>query len=46
MAPTEILANQIYNNVLNHLDNEEVNPILLTGSSKNKSEIYEKIEKG
>ncbi len=46
MAPTEILANQIYSNVLNHLDSEEVNPILLTGSSKNKSEIYEKIEKG
>ena len=46
MAPTEILASQIYNNVLNHLDNEEVNPILLTGSSKNKSKIYEKIEKG
>ena len=46
MAPTEILANQIYSNVLNHLDNDEVNPILLTGSSKNKSEIYEKIEKG
>ena len=46
MAPTEILANQIYNNVVNHLDNEEVNPILLTGSSKNKSKIYEKIEKG
>ena len=46
MAPTEILANQIYNNVLNHLDNEVVNPILLTGSSKNKSKIYEKIEKG
>ncbi len=46
MAPTEILANQIYNNVLNHLNNEEVNPILLTGSSKNKSKIYEKIEKG
>ncbi len=46
MAPTEILANQIYSNVLNHLDNKEVNPILLTGSSKNKSEIYEKIEKG
>ncbi len=46
MAPTEILANQIYSNVLNHLDNEEVNPILLTGSSKNKNKIYEKIEKG
>ena len=46
MAPTEILANQIYSNVLNHLDSEEVNPIFLTGSSKNKSEIYEKIEKG
>ena len=46
MAPTEILANQIYSNVLNHLDNDEVNPILLTGSSKNKSKIYEKIEKG
>ena len=46
MAPTEILANQIYNNVLNHLNNEEVNPILLTGSTKNKSKIYEKIEKG
>ena len=46
MAPTEILANQIYSNVLNHLDSEVVNPILLTGSSKNKSKIYEKIEKG
>ena len=46
MAPTEILANQIYSNVLNHLDSEEVKPILLTGSSKNKSKIYEKIEKG
>ena len=46
MAPTEILANQIYSNVLNHLNNKEVKPILLTGSSKNKSEIYEKIEKG
>ena len=46
MAPTEILANQIYSNVLNYLDSEEVNPILLTGSSKNKSKIYEKIEKG
>ncbi len=46
MAPTEILANQIYSNLLNHLDSEEVNPILLTGSSKNKSKIYEKIGKG
>ncbi len=46
MAPTEILANQIYSNVLNHLDSEEVKPVLLTGSSKNKSKIYEKIEKG
>ena len=46
MAPTEILANQIYSNVLNHLDIEEVKPILLTGSTKNKSKIYEKIEKG
>ena len=46
MAPTEILANQIYSNVLNHLNSEEVKPILLTGSSKNKSKIYEKIEKG
>ena len=46
MAPTEILANQIYSNVLNHVDSEEVKPILLTGSTKNKSKIYEKIEKG
>ncbi len=46
MAPTEILANQIYTNVLNYLDSEEVKPVLLTGSSKNKSKIYEKIEKG
>ena len=46
MAPTEILANQIYSNVLNYLDSEEVKPVLLTGSSKNKSKIYEKIEKG
>ena len=46
MAPTEILANHIYSNVLNHLDSEEVKPILLTGSTKNKSKIYEKIEKG
>ena len=46
MAPTEILANQIYSNVLKYFDNDEVNPILLTGSSKNKNKIYEKIEKG
>jgi len=46
MAPTEILANQIYSNVLNYFDNDEVSPILLTGSSKNKNKIYEKIEKG
>ena len=46
MAPTEILANQIYSNVLNHLDSEEFKPKLLTGSTKNKSKIYEKIEKG
>ena len=46
MAPTEILANQIYSNVLNYLDSKEVKPILLTGSTKNKSKIYEKIEKG
>ena len=45
MAPTEILANQIYNNVIKFLNNDEVKPILLTGSTKNKDEIYDKIKK-
>ena len=42
MAPTEILANQIYSNVLNHLDSEEVKPILLTGSIKIKVKFMKK----
>ena len=45
MAPTEILANQIYNNVIKFLNNDDVKPILLTGSTKNKDEIYDKIKK-
>ena len=43
MAPTEILANQIYENIINLIQLNEINPILLTGSTKNKDEIYQKI---
>ena len=43
MAPTEILASQIYENIINLIQLNKINPILLTGSTKNKDEIYQKI---
>ena len=43
MAPTEILASQIYENIINLIQLNEINPVLLTGSTKNKDEIYQKI---
>ena len=43
MAPTEILASQIYENIINLIQLNKINPILLTGSTKNKDEIYKKI---
>ena len=39
MAPTEILAIQIFNNLNKLFLNAKIKPILLTGSSKNKEEI-------
>ena len=43
MAPTEILAQQIFDNLNNLLSFNQLNSVLLTGSSKNKDEIYSKI---
>ena len=43
MAPTEILASQIYENIINLIQLNEINPVLLTGSTKNKDKIYQKI---
>ena len=43
MAPTEILASQIYENIINLIQLNKINPVLLTGSTKNKNEIYKKI---
>ena len=43
MAPTEILASQIYENIINLIQLNKINPVLLTGSTKNKDEIYKKI---
>ncbi|MDA1284183.1 MAG: ATP-dependent DNA helicase RecG [Proteobacteria bacterium] len=39
MAPTEILAIQIFNNLSKLFLNSVIKPVLLTGSSKNKEEI-------
>ena len=43
MAPTEILASQIYENLQSLIKLDEIKSVLLTGSSKNKNEIYKKI---
>lgn len=45
MAPTEILANQHYE-TLNKFYGGKIRIALLTGSVKNKKEIYQKIENG
>ena len=45
MAPTEILAQQIYENVINFLSNQNMKAVLLTGSTKDKTDIYSKISK-
>jgi len=46
MAPTEILAQQIYLNTLNFFKDTSMKPVLLTGSVKNKIKIYENIKSG
>ena len=45
MAPTEILAQQIYENVIKMISNEDLRVTLLTGSTKDKKDIYTKILK-
>ena len=45
MAPTEILAQQIFDNLKTFLKSSNIRSVLLTGSVKNKSEIYEKVQK-
>jgi len=45
MAPTEILAQQIFDNLKTLITSPNIFPILLTGSTKNKPEIYDKIKK-
>jgi len=45
MAPTEILANQHYEN-LKHMFGDEVKICLLTSATKGKNKLYEKIENG
>ncbi len=44
MAPTEILAMQIYSNLNKLFKSDQINPVLITGSSKNKKEIQKYIE--
>ena len=48
MAPTEILATQHYNNLIEFLKGTDVNIALLTGSipKKEKNEIYENLKNG
>ena len=48
MAPTEILATQHYNNLVEFLKDTDVNIALLTGSipKKEKNEIYENLKNG
>ncbi|MEK9885575.1 MAG: ATP-dependent DNA helicase RecG, partial [Pelagibacteraceae bacterium] len=46
MAPTEILAQQIYLNALNFFKESSMKPILLTGSTKDKNTVYKKISLG
>ncbi len=48
MAPTEILATQHYNNLVNFLEGENIGIALLTGSTtkKEKQEIYKGLKNG
>ncbi len=46
MAPTEILATQHYETFLKFFENTDINICLLTGSTKEKKDIYEKILNG
>lgn len=46
MAPTEILATQHYETFLKFFKNTDINICLLTGSTKKKKDIYEKILNG
>lgn len=46
MAPTEILANQHYETFSQFFKDCDIKVALLTGSTKNKKELYEKIKSG
>ena len=46
MAPTEILATQHYETFLKFFENTDIKICLLTGSTKKKKEVYERIENG
>ena len=46
MAPTEILANQHLINIKKIFEKYNINVELLTGKTKNKKKIYERLEKG
>lgn len=46
MAPTEILANQHYETFTQFFKDCDIKVALLTGSTKNKKELYEKIKSG
>lgn len=45
MAPTEILAHQIYENLNKFVSIKNLRSVLLTGSTKNKQKIYSNISK-
>ncbi len=46
MAPTEILANQHFQNFMNLFSNYGINLELLTGKTKNKKDIYKRLKNG
>lgn len=46
MAPTEILANQHFQNFMNLFSNYGINVELLTGKTKNKKDIYKRLKNG
>ena len=46
MAPTEILANQHFQNFMNLFSSYGINVELLTGKTKNKKDIYKRLKNG
>lgn len=46
MAPTEILATQHYETFIKFFENTDIKICLLTGSTKRKKDVYEKISNG